>query len=114
MAIVVVSFKANRVNSWWVRAFTDPYAPVDGAVTRCSWSTPTTIVTSAGRHQVSCFRPQLASDPRRRQLGRDHGRPGRWRCPLHYGFELDHERQSVHAPRKKLICFTSSPLRDSG
>jgi len=55
MTNLVVSFKPNWVNGWWLRAFTDPYAEVDGAVTKCSWPRLTTIVTAPGVHHVRTF-----------------------------------------------------------
>lgn len=51
----MVVFKPNWVNGWWLRAFTDPYADVDGTETRCSWSAPTPMDASPGRHRVRAF-----------------------------------------------------------
>ncbi len=55
MTNLVVSFKPNWVNGWWLRAFTDPYTEVGGAVTQCLWPKPTTIATPAGVHRVRTF-----------------------------------------------------------
>ena len=55
MTSVVVSFKPNWVNGWWLRSFTDPYLELDGVVTQCSWWTPTGIDTTPGTHHLRTF-----------------------------------------------------------
>jgi len=55
MTSVIVSFRPNWVNGWWLRAFTDPYAELDETVRRCSWSTPTRIDAAPGTHRLRTF-----------------------------------------------------------
>lgn len=52
---LVIEFKPNAVNGWFLRAAARPYVDVNGEAHECRWSGSTTLAVSPGEITVATY-----------------------------------------------------------